>query len=63
MILVCLAEDSKKPQLKQTEKMGAGTEFWLYSIKKKKKKESGKQGPVLTTLHNYVLKNYVLHSE
>lgn len=38
MILVCLAEDSKKPQLKQTEKMGAGTEFWLYSIKKKKKK-------------------------
>lgn len=40
-------QDSKKQQLKWKEKMGAGTEFRLYSIKKKKK--SGKQGPVITT--------------
>lgn len=27
---VCVAEDSKKPQLKSAEKIGAGTEFQLY---------------------------------
>lgn len=53
MILVCLAEDSKKPQLKQTEKMGAGTEFWLYSIKKKKKKNQGSK--VLSLLHYIIM--------
>lgn len=45
---VCVAEDSKKTQLEWAEKTGAETDFWLYCIKKKIRK----QGSVLTTPHN-----------
>lgn len=53
----------KETTVKADREDGCWNRILVIQHKKKKKKESGKQGPVLTTLHNYVLKNYVLHSE